>query len=178
MRIFLYILILSLLTLPIASVDHHHMTNTLHSKEEYSIHPQISSISWSSWNAKRSISSHHFRPLISIRGSALHARNLSDMIFHYYYKMENPWPYTPNMTVEWAFDFADAEYKSFLQLKSSNYGLSFVTISYLAYTFRNETYISDAEEYWEWLYEKHVNKTTLVMNKASASGFTADLGFQ
>ncbi len=108
----------------------------------------------------------------------LKPRNLSDLIFKYYTNMNEPWNYKPDVKIEWVYKIADGEYKSYLSRKYSYYAESFITISYLAYLFRNQTYIQEAEDYWNWLYQTQVNHTTFFMNNSKDRAFETRLGAQ
>ena len=92
-------------------------------------------------------------------------RNISDLLFHYYSSFDESWmSYRPNLDIREAYLIANALYNTFQELKTEKYGDSLHTITYLAYTFRNETYISEAESYWDWLWSNRiVNHTTYFM---------------
>ncbi len=101
----------------------------------------------------------------------LKPRNISDLVFHYYTPFNESWMnYTPNLEISKAYLIADALYNTYQDQKTTKYAHSLFTITYLAYTFRNQTYIQEAENYWDWLWENGVvNHTTYFMLLKSGS---------
>ena len=106
--------------------------------------------------------------------STLRPRNLSDLIFKFYTPLNEEWIYWyPNLSIEWSFKIADALYKTFLFLKNSDYASCLYSITYLAYVFGNQTYIDEAEQYWNYLYSNAVNSDTHFMKAKSNKNMAA-----
>ncbi len=99
----------------------------------------------------------------------LKPRNISDLVFHYYTPVNESWiNYTPTLDIADVYKIANALYNTYQDKKTITYSDALFAITYLAYSFKNQTYIQEAENYWDWLWQNDiVNHTTYFMLQRS-----------